>query len=63
MKPSQTKSEGIMDDSRFCPKCLDLIIKIRRGEITGAVLSCHPLEELADVELKPYIESRKMKDG
>ena len=45
-----------------CPRCLALLVKIRRGEITGAVLSCHPLDEIADMMLKPYIESRKMDD-
>lgn len=44
-----------------CPRCLALIIKIRRGEITGAVLSCHPLEEIADLILKPYIVSKEMR--
>jgi len=43
-----------------CPKCLELLIKIRNGEITGAVLSCHPLEDIADIVIKPFITSKKL---
>jgi hypothetical protein len=39
---------------------MDLVLKIRRGEITGVVLSCHPLEEIADEDLRRYIESEKL---
>jgi len=46
--------------SRDCPKCLDLMLKIRAGEIKGTVLSCHPLNELFEPELAQYIESREM---
>lgn len=43
-----------------CHKCMDLILQIRRGEITGVVLSCHPLDDIADEELRQYIESEKL---
>lgn len=46
--------------NEVCPKCLDLLIQIRKGEIKGIVFSCHPLDEIADLLLKPYIESKKM---
>lgn len=39
---------------------MDLILQIRRGEITGVVLSCHPLDDIADEELRQYIESEKL---
>jgi len=50
----------ITKDGKDCPKCMDLIIKIRRGELTGTVLSCHPLDQIIDEDLAQYIESREM---
>ena len=46
-----------------CPRCLELLIKIRQGEITGAVLSCHPLDEMADIVIKEFITSKKLDNG
>jgi len=43
-----------------CPRCLALIVQIRRGELKGAVLSCHPLDQIADLMMKPYIETKSM---
>jgi hypothetical protein len=54
------------DDNLFatngkdCHRCLDLVLKIRRGELTGVVLSCHPLDEIVDIDLAKYVESRKV---
>jgi hypothetical protein len=50
----------IADDVNECDYCLDLVIKIRQGKITGPVLSCHPLDKVADAQLAQYIESTKI---
>lgn len=47
-------------EARDCVRCLDLVLKIRHGEIKGVVLSCHPLDQIADADLAQYIESREM---
>lgn len=52
----------VANEGKHCPDCMDLVLKIRRGEITGVVLSCHPLEEIADEDLRRYIESEKLLD-
>lgn len=43
-----------------CPRCLELCLKIKRGEITGVVMSCHPLDMIIDGDLAKYIESREI---
>jgi hypothetical protein len=50
----------LADDVNECDYCLELVIKIRQGKITGAVLSCHPLDKVADIQLAQYIESKKI---
>jgi hypothetical protein len=43
-----------------CPRCMDMMIKIRAGELKGPVLSCHPLNELFEPELAQYVDSREV---
>lgn len=43
-----------------CRRCLELCLKIKRGEITGVVMSCHPLDQIIDGDLAKYIESREV---
>jgi hypothetical protein len=43
-----------------CDYCLELMIKIQRGELTGTVMSCHPLDEIAPEAIRKYIESTRV---
>ena len=47
-------------NGKDCHRCLDLVLQIRRGELTGVVLSCHPLDEIVDADLAKYVESRRV---
>lgn len=47
-------------EGKDCIRCLDLVLKIRHGEIKGVVLSCHPLDQIADEDLAKFIESREL---
>jgi hypothetical protein len=74
VKPLQTKKNSrkrtlmsrlddyglISKEARNCDRCLALVIKIRRGELKGVVMSCHPLDEIVDSDLRKYIESREI---
>lgn len=42
---------------------MDMVIKIRRGELTGVILSCHPLDLIVDADLQKYVESREMSNN
>ena len=58
---SKIDDYGLLPHSgKDCPRCMDLVIKIRRGELTGTVLSCHPLDQILEPDLAKYIETREM---
>lgn len=49
-----------VSSGKDCPRCMDMMIKIRAGELKGPVLSCHPLNELFEPELAKFIETREV---
>lgn len=55
--------ELLAKEGRECPRCMDMVIKIRRGELTGVILSCHPLDLIVDADLQKYVESREMSNN
>jgi hypothetical protein len=43
-----------------CVECLELLRKIRAGELKGIVVSCHPLDEIAEPAIQRYIKSARV---
>lgn len=53
----------IPKEAAQCNRCLQLVIKIRRGELKGIVTSCHPLDQIAEPAIAKYIESRRIEEN